>query len=274
MIEYTSVDRILSSVHRELGELPFEEDDILEWIGEAIGFLNVYPILEDRVTTIQVKDFRGQIPSNLVHLLSLHKKGSIAYSVESEKPKLVEVIDCFGTYSIKYEFEKWNQIVRENEGLVPIVKGDHSKISRNKCDKDGQTSEGAEYTIVGGSHREFLFSFRDGPVIIAYKAVATDEETGYPLIPDQSDFLSAVLYYLKWKISEAMTWRGREGYSQMLQYARGEWLRYAKQAKNWAKMPKTAEEWQSVMMNQYYSLTDLQQFYKGFSRLRLRNNGI
>lgn len=267
MITYTTVDRILAMVSRDIGEGVFEEDDLIEWIGEAMAFLNVFPILEERVIKLNVDNFRAEIPNNIVYILSLHQRAKNSRRVECSKPELIEICDCMGNISLRYDFVKWTRIIEGVEELIPIQNATTTNILEKGC-SDKSDSDGApEYKVIGTTDRELVFSFSNGEVILAYAGLATDEDTGYPLIPDQADFISAVSYYIKWKVAEAMTWRGREGYSNMLQYARQEWLRYAKQAKNWAKMPKTADEWHKSMAIQYNMIPDLYQYFKGFRSL-------
>lgn len=273
MIQYTSADRILSSLARELGDIPFMEDDMIEWIGEAMDFLKVYPILEERVAILSVKDYKAEIPQGLVHIIQLHLINSGCSAVLRSKDELKKHCDCKGNLSFRYETKEWIEYIKKDDTSIPILKATDQKILQNECNPSSGGLDAPEWTVIGSSDREFLFSFKEGDVSIAYSAFAVDENTGYPMIPDQPDFISAVGYYVKWKLCEAMTWRGREGYSNLLQYARQEWLRYAKQAKNWAKMPKTLDEYQSLMEVQYHLVPDLKMYYKGFAGLKFRRDG-
>lgn len=240
MLTYTSVDRILGALYRDLGDMPFEEDDIIEYIGEALGFLQVYPSLEHTSVDLDVRDNRVQLPKDIA---------VIDY--------IQDISD--GEIEPKCKCQDYEDILSNGARFLKKA----SIKSKTKCG-DTKIQYSGEYSIEGIEDKELFVSFKDGRIRIAYSRAVTDSN-GYPMIPDNSDFISAILYYVKWKISEAMSWRGRDGYSNLLQYARNEWLRYAKQAKNWAKMPKTAEEWQGLMEQQYNMIPDLTLFYKGFS---------
>lgn len=287
-MEYVGTDRILSIIDRELGEAnSFTEDDLIEWVGEAMGFLSVFPILEEKVRFLTVKDFKATIPQGLVHILQLAKLDKQEYmelfTKSEEKPK-EDKCGCEASEEetgcpkvddyLPLTYTTWVRKCEEIGGFTPIRLSNHNFFKTLVCKEKNYEkiyqAANDEYSIIGTSNPELLFSFKDGIVALSYASIATDKDTGYPLIPDQSDFISAVTYYIKWKIAEAMTWRGREGYSQLLQYARGEWLRYAKQAKNWAKMPKTLDEYQNGMEMQYNLIPDLRQYYQAFATNTLR----
>jgi len=275
MIKYTSVDRILSIINRELGEANvFSDDDLVEWIGEAMEFLSVFPTLEESITILEVKDYKAGVPSNLVNVLQLAKIDKEELLLEYEKTNTL-VLDSSSCESdgdsFRYSYESWVKFCEKESNITPIRLADHTFFNSLVCKetryKELYKSSKDEYSIIGNINKEFLFSFKEGTVALSYLKMATDSHTGYPLIPDHADFISAVTYYVKWKISEAMTWRGREGSSQMLQYARGEWLRYVRQAKNWAKMPKTIDELQNFLEQSYSMVPDLRMYYKGFNNL-------
>lgn len=284
-MKYCSVYRILLSVNRELGDIPFSETDLVEWIGEAMEFLNVLPILEESVKFLKVKDNKATLPKGLVHILQLAKleKEIVLTQFLERNIKTVDRDPCETDYKLDctdnsfiWEYRSWIKSDIRTSGFSPIRLSNHSFFKSLVCKENDYDklyhSCDHEYSILKGESPELLFSFKDGIVALSYVRLLTDSETGYPLVPDQADFISAVQYYLKWKISEAMTWRGKEGYQQLLQYARGEWLRYAKQAKNWAKMPKSVDEWQNLMEQQYNMIPDIKAYYKGFSDLTKRQH--
>ena len=56
---YTTVDRVLSKFHRDLRGAEINESDAIEWIGEALGFLQVYQVQEEAVAFLEVKRLIG-----------------------------------------------------------------------------------------------------------------------------------------------------------------------------------------------------------------------
>lgn len=284
MIKYTTVDRLLSIINRELGEANvFTDEDIVEWVGEAMEFLSVYPVLEESVKFLDVKDYKAPLPKNLMHILQIAKLESSYFLEEfvetvktpkKENPCEPKQCDCYNSKeeAFEYSYKSWINYTKHNDGFIPIRLSDNAFLKSLVCKEDNYKelyeSSQEEYTIIGNESKELLFNFKEGIVAISYVKMATDKSTGYPLIPDHADFIAAITYYIKWKISESMTWKGREGYSQLMQYARGEWLRYAKQAKNWAKMPKTLEDYQKSMEAQYNMIPDLNRYYRTFKRYK------
>ena len=59
---FTTVDRILAKLSRELSETDFNEQDVIEMIGEALDFLKVHAVLEPVVSFIEVKDYECPVP--------------------------------------------------------------------------------------------------------------------------------------------------------------------------------------------------------------------
>lgn len=112
-----------------------------------------------------------------------------------------------------------------------------------------------EYTIVGITDKFLRFSFREGRISLAYLKIEVDSDTGYPLIPDDIRYTTAITYYIKWKIAQIESWNGREGFSKIAMDNERLWLKYAKQAKNYMKMPKTLDEYLNRINNRF-KLTD------------------
>jgi hypothetical protein len=126
---------------------------------------------------------------------------------------------------------------------------------------------GNEYTIIGEIEKKFRFNFRDGTVAVSYLKNSVDNETGYPLIPDNISYISAITYYIKWKLAEMYDWSGREGYVAKADKAEERWLKYARQAKNNMKMPKTLDEHQNLLEQTHYLIPDHKKYYGFFGNL-------
>jgi len=120
-----------------------------------------------------------------------------------------------------------------------------------------------EYTIAGVMEKKLRFSFKEGHVALSYVKNAIDEETGYPLVPDNIYCITAIGYYVKWKIAEMYAWNAREGYDRLAQEYQALWLRYIKQAKNDLKMPSSIDQLQN-MLEQTHHLFPQQNLYYGF----------
>lgn len=101
-----------------------------------------------------------------------------------------------------------------------------------------------EYSVGNGY---LTFSFPQGQVAISYLRTPIDPETGYPLIPDDISYITAIVYYIKWKLAESYSWSGREGFTNEADRAEARWLRYVSQAKIKNKKLTTRDDWDSLL---------------------------
>lgn len=177
-------------------------------------------------------------------------------------------------FDLQWEFNAWQSSTFFRRNFIPVRLSDHSFFNSIVCrEHDGDLYRNAygleEYTVVGTVQKRLRFSFKSGLIALAYLRQVIDCETGYPLIPDNPSYLAAITYYIKWKIAEWNQWNGREGFKQgLVQDVERLWLKYARQAKNYAKMPKTLDEYQNLM-EQTYSLPNLQRYRNFFGNIDL-----
>ena len=61
-IQFTTVDRVLAKIHRDLKGINLNESDAIEWIGEALDFLKVPQIQEEAVLFSEVKNHHVELP--------------------------------------------------------------------------------------------------------------------------------------------------------------------------------------------------------------------
>ena len=59
---YTTVDTIFSKFSRDLRGVDIHESDMIEWIGEALGFLGVSEIQKEAVAFLKVKNHSVDVP--------------------------------------------------------------------------------------------------------------------------------------------------------------------------------------------------------------------
>ena len=71
--EYTSVDTIFAKFSRDLRGTDLHESDIIEWIGEALGFMNVVEIQEEAIAFIEVKNHKAELPNNFKSVIQVAK---------------------------------------------------------------------------------------------------------------------------------------------------------------------------------------------------------
>ena len=73
-IQFVSVDRVLAKFHRDLRDTSVNETDMIEWIGEALGFLKVQQIQEEAVAFLEVKNYETIVPSYFNMVIQIAKK--------------------------------------------------------------------------------------------------------------------------------------------------------------------------------------------------------
>jgi len=235
-MEFVTIDRAISKIYRDTGGGEgFDETDIIERVGEALEFLQVPGSQEEKLAVLEVRGHKADVPRGFQSVLRVER-----YAPEARKGKLSDTADVtLPPLGGKGAWGDCFEPVRPagQGGLLSC--GDAPPLREGRC--------GEEYAIVGTAERKFLFSFKEGHVALAYLSNVVDPATGYPLVPDDAAFLSAISYYVRWKLAEERSWNGREGSAGLAQNLERLWLRYARQAKNRAKMPKGLDEFQGLM---------------------------
>lgn len=315
-IKYISVETILSKFYRDTRDLDISENDIIEWIGEAMEFLKVSQLLEEVVTFIEVKDHKASVPEGLAYVLQIarnihgipSKKECTPVKITTEEqvntctvlnpvagetteksccmnPLGVPVFEnCYGElvgdiepvyyrpfFDLKWEYQFWTSLSSYRDNYVPVRLSNNIFFSSLVC-KENDYNEiyhncVDEYTIIGNFNKQFLFSFKEGLVAVSFLKTRIDNETGYPLIPDQISFITAITYYIKMKVSERKAWSGIGNSLNMMQDSQVKWLKYARQAKNYMKMPKTLDEYQNILEEIHYLIPRHTKYYGFFGKL-------
>ena len=75
-MEYTTVDRIFSKIHRDLKGIDLNESDAIEWIGEALDFLKIKGNQEETVAFIEVVDYHAELPCGFQMVLQLARNNN------------------------------------------------------------------------------------------------------------------------------------------------------------------------------------------------------
>jgi hypothetical protein len=297
---YISVDTIFAKVLRDLrGSTTIPENDVIEWIGEALGFLRVANVDEEAVCFLEVSNHRAQLPSGLKVIIQIARNNGwtpettpisiiqnlidacedcepcaetgIPFEADGSLPDDSNIAYYRPYFDLKYEYEGWTNSSYYRQNYTPVRLSNNTffkSIVAQETDprildsyrKDKQD----EYTILGAyPNNELLFSFRDGGVAVSYVRAMVDDATGYPLIPDEQSVITAISYYIKWKIAERNRWNGIDGANLEAQEAERQWLKYIRQAINRFKMPNTIDEYQDMMEQSLY-LIPRTRLYSGF----------
>jgi len=319
-LKYVTIDRVFSRLNRDLKGTELNESDVIEWIGEALEFLEVPQILVEDVKFLKVKDYHVDMPENL-HMItqiaknidapitkvkeckpcsqpeiheedcgcSLGEEQSTAFStICNEETPLDNLPDAyvlaflnsqeaqelssqtFNTLDLDWTYDIWTSSNYYKRNYTPVRLATETFFNSLVCkekDKSLYQTCDYEYTIIGDTEKRIRFNFIEGEVAISYLKTSVDKDTGYPLIPDNISYITAITYYIKWKIAEMYDWSGREGWSSKAEKAEDKWLKYVKQAKNFMKMPKTLDEYQNLLEQTHYLIPDHKKYYGFFGNL-------
>jgi len=306
-LQYTTVDRIFSKFHRDLRGTDINESDVVEWIGEALGFLRVAQVQEQAVAFMEVKNHHADIPKNFHMVLQIARNNNWEKTDKCAPCNIIKCIqtdndiediepcndcstdcehvlttDCNGFillngdiieykpyFDMKLNYQPWLNSQYYKKSFTPVRLANHTLFNTIVCKEkhDLYHSCEDEYTVVGTQEKKLRFSFSEGHVAMSYLKNAIDDTTGYPLVPDEISYITAITYYIKWKIAEWFQWNGRAGYDGITQDNERKWLKYAKQAKNYAKMPKSLDDYQDLLEQTHQLIPNHKKYYGFFGNL-------
>lgn len=178
-------------------------------------------------------------------------------------------------FDLQYEYYNWNTSTSYRSCYSPIRLSNNSFFNSLVCEEPNtkhplyQSAE-EEYTIIGG--KILRFSFKEGSIAIAYNRQMIDEETGYPMIPDDFSYTTAITKYITLRIMERDFYAGREGSHQRVQKAEADWHWYCKQAGNKDLMPKGVDAWQNIMEQRNHILPKRGHYYSFFGKMSRDEN--
>lgn len=302
-LKYTTVDRVFAKFNREVRGTDINESDMIEWIGESLEFLKVPQIQEQSIAFLEVKNHHAELPKGFQMVLQIARNNhwekkdicspnSTIKNIKEDNEANCEncfqdenkilTTDCngfvlLGDYTMEYRpgfdlklnYDYWKNSNLYRRNYTPVRLANHTLFNSIVCKEKVDECIGCvdEYTIVGTTEKRLRFSFSEGYVAMAYLKNAIDENNGYPLVPDEISYITAITYYIKWKISEWYQWNGREGFQSLTGDNERKWLKYARQAKNNAKMPKSIDDFQDLLEQTHYLIPNHKKYYGFFGNL-------
>lgn len=290
LIGFTSVDRILAKSYRELKETDLDENDVIEWIGEAMDFMAMPEVQEEAVIFLEVNNFETELPKGFQAVLQIallddaiaeHEFNTPGKAVDDShipRPDITPIREdscnpqCYKPYfDMSMNYIEWTTSMNYRKFFTPIRLANHTFFNDIVCKENSMYQDynscTEEYTIVGTTERKLRFSFKEGLIALSYIRAAVDPETGYPLVPDSIQHITAISYYIKWKIAEYFSWTRRDGFDGLSDKAEAKWLKYVKQAKNFAKMPKTIDQYQNLLEQTHQLIPNHRRYYNNFGKL-------
>jgi len=258
-----SAKEILARVIRSLGyRLPSSyQDDILEWIPEGMGLIQVTNSLVVTSTgcpgepdELIVKNHCVSLPCGFVNVLAMEdangmrlpEGGDITDFTKQSSARHIGISESFNPGEPRVSVFEVNPFDHQTQDGTPTTKPGSSVPIFGEDIQKSQTNERARnYYRINGNYIQT--SFESGHVRMHYLALPTDKE-GYPLIPDNEN----VKYCLEWHIIRRLIGAGYEHKVFKYDYADAQWEKYAARAMNEVS---------------YYSLDGAAKFYRSIVRL-------
>jgi len=285
-LKYVTVDRIFSKLNRDLKGSNLNEGDVIEMIGEALDFLKVPQVLEQSVAFLTVNDYHAALPDGLHMITQIARNNEPTQCACPTTTTTTETVveegipvdvpcECNFTCPDRilnpdWTYEIWTSSPEytRNYSVVRLATGTffNSLVCKEK-DESLYLNCDDEYTIVGLTEKRLRFNFIEGQVAVAYLRNTADPETGYPLVPENISYISAITYYIKWKLAEMYEWAGRDGWAGKADKAEARWLKYVRQAKNYMKMPKTLDQYQNLLEQTHQLIPNHKRYYGFFGNL-------
>ena len=157
--------------------------------------------------------------------------------------------------------------------FTPVRLTEHSFFNTSVCQElDTSIYDNCEdeYNIQFGDTLKFSFPY--GQVAIAYNKNQVDEETGYPMVPENISYITAIVNYCRWKWFEREFYSGREGASNKMTYAEDQWIWYCGQAKNKALSIEGVDEHQNFLDQRQYLMPQKKRYFGYFGNLNRPEN--
>lgn len=275
-----SIETILNKLGRELRGTSLHETDIIEMIGEALEFMKVYTSLEQRVDFLIVEDYETTLPNYTQKILQVAQGSSFVSNqvlglhytssrtqTEEDLEQDEGITDILLPVTYSYGYDTWIDTSMYRSHFIPIRLANHTFFNSIVCREKKEIPYSAcieEYTIVDNRLR---FSFKEGVVALSYVRTKVDSVTGYPLIPDNISYITAITYYVKWKLAEKQQWERKEGMDGLTSDLERKWLKYCRQAKNSLKMPNSIDDLQDLLEQSHNLVPNHKNYYSFFGAL-------
>lgn len=183
-IQYTNIRRVLDNLH----EHPLLADVTLEQaVRYAIRFLGLFgfpKMFQDRMEDVDIKDFRGLLPCDLVSIVQVKDlaSGLCLRSMTDNFPKgMTGKEDGRGSH---HGHDRWNRQDRLDGRM---------DMGNTYIPPRGRNFEEPSFKTQG---RVIFTSFPEGCVEVAYKGIPVDED-GFPLLIDNENYLAALEAFIK-----------------------------------------------------------------------------
>lgn len=169
-------------------------------------------------------------------------------------------------YDLHYWYVDWTNSKLYKSRFTPVRLSNHTFFNSLVCEEDVEMYKSCkdEYNISNGT---VITSFKEGLIAISYYRNMTDPETGYPMIPDDISYVTAITMYITMKQMARMWYSGREGYQDKMMKAEQDWQWYCKQAQNKGFLPHGIDELQNLTNMMKHMIPRNNNYYGFFGNL-------
>ena len=92
-LQYTTLDRVLSKIYRDLGLEEISETDVVEWTGEALEAIGAITLYEEAVAFVEIENHQADLPNGLHAIIQIAKDNT--WVKKEDKCSLINIqLDC------------------------------------------------------------------------------------------------------------------------------------------------------------------------------------
>jgi hypothetical protein len=289
----TSVNSVISKVFTDLDlkEGDHRIADMIEWAAEALLKIGAFPSFinkvtgKDNVPYIEIVDYQAKLPCDFHSVIQVsfasnvngpyypmtYGTGSFEYGKETNEvsstadsyPESNIVTLAMTLYGLSYAdaLTKVNTDSITRDNLTVLLNNLYPSAGISSVDNITSTPETYKYIITSNYIKT---NVRNGYIMMAYQAIPTDTN-GYPLIPEDVDFMEAIYWYITMKLMYP-EWKAGRVRDEVYYDARRSWNFNCKKAYGNAMMPNV-DQLESIK-NQWLRLVpELDEHYTGFATL-------
>jgi hypothetical protein len=288
-----SVKRVIAKVFTDLDLQEGEHRiaDMIEWAGEALEKIGAFPSFVNKVTgkdnvpVLEIVNYQAKLPSDFHSLIQVsfsenengpyypmrYDTGSFDYgkvintseSLDVVYPESALITLAQTLYDLDYEaaLVKINSEPITRSNLNGLLVSMTSQVSARATDSNLNTTTDYTYLITSNYIKTNVAT---GYVMMAYQAIPTDN-SGYPLVPDDVDFLEAIYWYITMKLLYPQ-WKQGSVRDQVYYDARRSWNYNCKKAYGNAIMPNV-DQLESIKNSWNRLVPELNEWSSGFSTL-------
>lgn len=228
---YTTLDRVLERINSDYGFV-INRYDAAEWLWSIMGKLGIPAALEDKYKDDSIVDFRTELPIDCYKLEGI-RDGKTGNSLDKSANLFHRASKNYtGTSTTKITYFEGPTVVvdarlHDDRASVFVSSSSNSSIS---------DMEQLTYQEYSGN---IYYGYKQGSVQIHYKAFPVEDD-GMPKIPDDSQYLDAVLLGILIKHLTRLQFKGQISMQVLDKYEK-EYMFAAGAAIGKSKMPDIDE---------------------------------